>query len=134
MNKIPEDVIINHILPYTYLPQSKLLTTHIKCFTETLPILFKIIDNEPEPNTTVSLVALLYVYCNSTSMIFGINNRFIEILRRNKTLNNKSDTKIIKYIYNNLQYMNSYIQVKILWGLLKPSEQMDFLENTLYIP
>lgn len=124
---IPQDVLINHILPYTYQPQPATLTAHIQSYGQTIPILEDILLHEPAPFAMVSLISTLYVYLNGVDMIYGTKQRFIDVLRRNRGLAKKSDKYVISYLYQNLQFSDQNRQLRFLWGLLTPDEHADFM-------
>jgi hypothetical protein len=131
LNHIPQDVLINHIIPYTYQPQSATLTTHIQSYGRTIPILEDILLHEPAPFAMVSLLSKLYVFLNGVDMIYGTKQRFIDILRRNRGLSTKSDRYVINYLYQNLQFADQNKQLRFLWGLLTHSEHNDFMTHCL---
>ena len=131
MERIPQDVLINHILPYTYQPQPATLTTHIQSYGQTIPILEDILLHEPVPFAMVSLISTLYVFLNGVDMIYGTKQRFIDVLRRNRGLAKKSDKGVISYLYQNLQFSDQNRQLRFLWGLLTPDEHADFMTHCL---
>jgi hypothetical protein len=136
--KLPYDIIINHIIPYTYNTQSKLLTTDIIHFTETMKIIKENIttvnENISDHDTIESnyiynvILDRLYQHVNSCYIIFGIHENFVKRLRRYFNFYKKPKNDIIKYIYNQLQYKDVNTQIKILIGLLKPSERAEFMD------
>ena len=128
---IPDDIFINHILPYIYQPQPAPLMSHIQSYGRTIPILEDILLHEPAPFAMQSIISMLYVYMNGKDMIYGTSPQFIGILRRNRGLANKSDKYVINYLYQNLQFADQNKQLRFLWGLLTPSEHDDFLTRCL---
>lgn len=132
MNTLPFDVIINHIIPYTYSPQPPALVEDICSYVSTLPILEDILLHEPAPFAMVSVMSKLYVYMNGDrDMIYGVHSRFLAILRRHRALSKRSDKDIITYLYQNLQYADQNKQLRFLWGLLRAAEHRDFIEFVL---
>lgn len=128
---LPDEILINHIIPYTYQPQPTPLMDHIRSYGQTIPVLEDILLHEPAPFATVSLISKLYVYLNGMDMIYGTQPIFINILRRNRGLANKSDKAVIKYLYQNLQFADQNKQLRFLWGLLTPAEHTDFMTHCL---
>lgn len=128
---IPQDILMNHIIPYTYQPQPRVLTTHIQSYGRTMPILEDILLHEPAPFAMVSLISTLYVYLNGVDMIYGTKQRFIDVLRRNRGLAKKSDKSVINFLYQNLQFSDQNKQLRFLWGLLTAEEHDDFMTHYL---
>jgi hypothetical protein len=124
IKKLPDDVIINIILPFLYKPQPKELLMDIKNFNTT----FNEIDNyyAYEFNYFIMLQDLLnYFY-------YG-NENFYIILKRNFMFSDLENLIISKYIYEN--YHNKISKnrkpkyhSKIIWGLLIPNERKIFID------
>jgi len=128
---LPTDVIINHIIPYTYQPQPTPLMADIQSYGSTIQILEDILLHEPAPFAMQSLISILYVYLNGKDMIYGTSPQFIDILRRNRGLATKSDRYVINYLYQNLQFADPNKQLRFLWGLLTAHEHEYFMSHCL---
>lgn len=102
MNKIPEDIIINIIIPYTYQIIPKELSSDIISFRKDLDL----IDNlySFDYNYKILLNDLL-IFCNT-------NNICKNILYNNKIT----------------KYKN---KIKLLWGLFSPTERNKFINDKI---
>ena len=101
MKKIPYDIIINNIIPYTYNIQPKILLEDIKNY---YTIKSKIMDDK-KYNTTIKLEIL--VFFNFKSMLNTILNRHF----------------IKQYNYDNIKCFSLEKKFSILFGLLTKEER-----------
>ena len=126
--KIPMDIIINHIMPYTYNPQMKLLLFDIRSFTKD----FQFVEDVyyTEYNGSV-LICDLIKFCNNNIVpIYGIDMKYEYVLRRNYILNLRFHNEIVEYIFiKDLSNVNHHTEnkIKFLWGLMTPPERMRFI-------
>ena len=107
MEKIPYDIIINNIIPYTYNIQSKILIEDIKNY---YMIKSKIIDDKY--STTIKLEILTFFY---------FKNMFNNILNRHFIINLK------QYTYDNIKNFSIKKRFNILFGLLTKEERTSAL-------
>jgi hypothetical protein len=103
MEKIPYDIIINHIIPYTYNIQPKILLEDIKNY---YTIKSKIMEDKY--NSTIKLKILGFFY--SKSMLNTILNRHF-------TFNSK------QYNFDNIISFSLEKKFSILFGLLTKEER-----------
>uniref|UniRef100_A0A6C0B8Q2 Uncharacterized protein n=1 Tax=viral metagenome TaxID=1070528 RepID=A0A6C0B8Q2_9ZZZZ len=132
MNKLPEDVIINNILPFTYKPQNPVLLEDVRGFYIDKQFLENLYYTEF--NDTILLYDLVR-FCNSGLTSNSINPSFETILRRNPILSNKSTTFIVSYILSSFVTSvthNVMTKIKILWGILTPRERTSFINRILF--
>jgi len=132
MNKLPEDVIINHIAPFTYRPQNRVLLEDVRNFYTDLRFLENLYYTEF--NDTILLYDLVR-FCNSGLTSNGINPSFETILRRNPVLSIKSTTFIVSYILSSFVTSithNVVTKIKFIWCLLKPNERTSFINRVLF--
>jgi hypothetical protein len=130
LRKIPFDVIINHILPYTYEKQPTLLMCDIRSFFED----YRIIANYYyyELNEYILLRDIVYFYNGGHQIDAGIEQSFVNRLNRNIILQKK--TLEHKYVFIVLRYHENIIvnadkKIKFLWALLKPRERTSFINK-----
>jgi hypothetical protein len=132
MMKLPEEIIVNHIAPFTYLKQDSRLLEDIRNFhTET-----RLLENiyYTEFNDWVLLFDLIG-FCNSGDVYSPeINDTFENILRRSPVLVNISKKDLNTYRLN--LFMDSLShkpgwKIKFLWGLLSPRERTMFINRVL---
>lgn len=123
------DIIINHIIPYTYSIQAKSLLFDIRSYHDDLSIVEKVyfIDYN-----NYMLLNDLIIFCNSNiAREIGTICKY-SILRRTFMLWSKSQEFIDKYILHTLhtnKKNNPNKKVKILWGLLTPLERTRFINK-----
>jgi len=134
LRKIPLDVIINHIIPYTYAKQPPRLMSDIRSFHED----YRIIANYYyyELNEYILLRDIVYFYNSGHPIDAGIEQAFVYKLNRNISLQKKPLEQ--KYVFIVLRYYENIIvnadkKIKFLWGLLTPRERTAFI-NRYIIP
>ena len=131
INKLPDDVIINHILPYTYEPQPRKILNDIRSFAKDYSLIESIYMTQfNELVLLYDLLRFLYLNINPS---YGIKNIIIEnVLRRHFHLKNKNGEYLINMLIvcfgGNLE-INTERKIKILWGLLKPFERTQFINK-----
>ena len=110
MERIPLDIIINHILPYTYNIQPKVVLEDIKTY---YTIKSKLMDNKYDTNV-IKHEMLAVFYMNKQKLNNILRRRFQFHLKR------YDDDVIYKYSQNT--------RFNILFGLLSSEERMRFSE------
>jgi hypothetical protein len=130
INSVPFDVIINHILPYTYQPQAKKLLLDVRSFVAD----FALIDNTymTQYNEYILLHDLLKFCRINITPSYGEVNTFEILLRRHFIISNKTDEQVNNIItstfYRNLEN-NTYRKARFIWGLLTRFERTGFLNT-----
>jgi hypothetical protein len=120
MNRIPDDVIINHIIPYTYLTQPVSLQEDIRDFKTSFP-------------------QIIHIYIGIYGTRYGANLLHLDILRllspprilydvmkRRFDLQNANTQRIHQIITG---FRNIKHKTKMLWGLLTPRERTHFFNE-----
>ncbi len=126
--------IIYMILPYTYEPQSKLLTNDIKNFYTTKAIAHKlyyerfVIEwNEPEPSDKDWLINDLFGFSNQLiPTMNGYVDNFYNLFLRNISL--KTNEEVLGYIQK-IEQRQVITQINIFWGLFTKEERNAFLKR-----
>jgi hypothetical protein len=113
MERIPFDVIINHIIPYTYNVQSNILLEDIKNYFTIKEIL---INKKYDINMIKH--EILSVFYNNTGYLSTILYRHFQMKLK------KKDYNIIYNFSNNKKF-------NILFGLFTKEERLLFLEHIL---
>lgn len=130
--KIPMDIMINHIMPYTYEPQFKLLLFDIRSFTKD----FQFVEDVyyTEYNSAVLLCDVITFCNNNIAPVYWIDMKYEYILKRNYILNLKFHRELVAYmcinVHSNLSH-NTENKIKFLWGLMIPPERMRFIYKYL---
>jgi hypothetical protein len=128
MDKIPYDVIINHIVPFTYAIQNKDLLLDIRSFKEDFDLVestYLTIYNE------FILMHDVIKFCNNKKYpVFDIDIKFENILNRSFRIRKMDDSTRVHYIF--IQYhrdMHNHLmrKIRVLWGLLLPIQRTRFI-------
>lgn len=141
MNRLPIDIIREHILPFTYNPQPKEICDDIKSFFNIRKHLCNVYYDrwkdtfEYEENADYNWLEndILRFYNNDIALMNGIHIDYINRYRRLFMLNDKGREDINHLITLYLRY-NSKQMVNLLLGILTCKERIDlvdFLENRM---
>ena len=126
---LPSDIIINHIIPYTYSTQPKILLFDIRSFYQYLSLVENVyfIDYN-----NYMLLNDLLIFCNSNIgsevCLLGQYN----ILLRNIILRYKPQKYIDNFIMNvfhNYRKKKTNSKIKMIWGLFTPIERTRFINK-----
>ena len=133
IQRVPFDVLVNHIIPYTYerKPINHLLD--IRSFSSDYKVLQNFIFYDY--NEVIILNDLIRFCNNNVAPIYDIDPKYEELLRRHISFNNKSKLEIRQYVFSDFHkrlLSNTEVKIKFLWGLLTNIERTRFL-NTYYI-
>ena len=127
INHIPEDVIINNIIPYTYNIQNKKLLRDIKNYTEDLNLVK--ISYTYDYNFHILLHDLIQFCNNGILSLYEVNEKYCNIINRHIKYKNYNKDNIYNFLFLNIHTYNENFLKKInfLWGLLKPIERTRFI-------
>jgi hypothetical protein len=126
---IPEEIINNLIIPYTYEVKPKSLLLDILTFQED----YNIIKNLYAFSYNYSVLLYdLVRFCNSNAYIHdSITITFQNIVKRNIVISNYTNKKVTFLIYEifheNKRDNRILPRIKFLWGLLTQSERNEFI-------
>jgi hypothetical protein len=130
LSDLPNDVLINHIIPYTYSPQNRELLIDIRSFRTDIDFtesVYMTIYNE------FILLHDLIKFCNNKKYpVFNVDVKFENILRRGFILRCASDSVLTYHIFQHYhRNMNTNImrKIRLLWGLLLPCQRSRFINN-----
>jgi len=130
LKKIPNDIIINHIIPYTYQKQPLRLLHDIRSYTREFKFVEDVYYTEYNPSV---LICDLIRFCNNNiAPIYGIEYKYELLLRRNYLLSMRCKTDIIHYVFQNIhKNLNHKTEnkIKFIWGLLTSQERLDFIDE-----
>jgi hypothetical protein len=121
INTLPIDIIINHILPYSYNTQPNKLLTDVRSYYND----YKLVESiyMTQHNEWILLHDLIK-FCD-------VDNKFKKILRRHFIIANQSEEILINLINRNFHRNIIYVEkkIKFIWGLLTPIERTRFINN-----
>ena len=128
LNKIPYDVLINNIIPYTYIKKCPHHLKDIRSFYSH----FSLVEN------------YYYIYYNQyilmndlerffykSNRIYVITNQYYKIFKRHIMFKYTNNINISKYIYEKFYNMKTppNNKIKFIWGLLTPIERVAFIKK-----
>lgn len=140
-NKLPEELIINCIAPYTYCPQSKRLCNDIQNYQNSLvQMICSVIERlATRPNHTSVSFNYLYKFIvnellcfmnNEMFLIEGLHPNIYTIFSRNPQF--KSNEHIRFYVYIWMYDLSDVVVTNLLWGLLLPEEREQFIYQYIH--
>lgn len=124
--RIPYYVIHKHVIPYTYLPQSKILLHNIRNYKQDINLIEDIYLTQY--NEFILLVDLLgfYNYYMNTK---NINERLQALLKRHIMLKNKDVIELNQIMISCIKPSMRKRSVKLIWGLMMPEERNTFIND-----
>lgn len=130
--KLPEDVVINHIIPYTYQLQPIRLLYDIRSFVNDYALVESIYMTQF--NALILLNDLLRFCYINVSPSYGIENIFDNVLRRHYCISGKSEEYVINRVHLNFHRnveVRTERKIKFIWGLLTRQERTQFINKYL---
>ena len=130
--KLPEEIIVNHILPYTYSPISFELSQDIKDYVGNITKLNTLYSTT---HTHIVLFRCLITYLrviSSLSENIFISQKFIEIMSRHIMLKKCSQEQVSQYILKRIvepEQINYIRCFSVLFGLMDVHERKNFMED-----
>jgi len=123
-SRLPEDIVINHIMPFIYNTQSPLLLQDIQDFTENQNILTHLTKTDNE------LFRHILKFCHKHSIYI------INLLSRSFHFRQKTNPDKIQCVNNHFHIFNAFKKdikrkLKCLIGLLTPVERMKLVNKIL---
>jgi hypothetical protein len=128
LSKIPNDIIINHIIPFTYKVQSKTLLKDVQSFYRDYEV---VINYYSFDYNDYVLCSDLIRFINNNYFLNSYSNNIEKLFERSYFYNNIINKEefiisIENNIYNNY-IINPNKVSRIIFGLLKPYERRRFL-------
>ena len=127
INRLPQDVVINHILPYTYRTKPKHHLSDIRNYVTDYALIESVYMTQLNDMILLNDL-LLFLYIPS----YGIENIFENVLRRHIYFGNKEAEFMINHIrldFHRNTGVNTERKIRIIWGLLKPYERTNFINK-----
>jgi hypothetical protein len=130
INRLPQDVVINHILPYTYRTKPQRHLLDIRNYVTDYVLVESVYMTQLNEMILLNDL-LLFLYINVTPS-YGIENIFENILRRHIYFSNKNAEFMINRIrldFHRNMGVNTERKIRIIWGLLKSCERANFINK-----
>lgn len=125
-SRIPYYVMHKHVIPYTYLPQSKILLHNIRNYKQDINLIEDIYFTQY--NEFILLVDLLgfYNYYMNTK---SISERLQTLLTRHIMLKNKDVIELNHIMISCIKPGMRKRSIKLIWGLMSPEERTRFIND-----
>lgn len=153
MRNLPEDVIYQKIIPFTYLPQNTELLKDIENFVKSkkivLDIYEKYFDFDGREEYKHWLLNNLDNFINHNVPTFSyLTQHYIGICKRHFNLKNKSNSQVVEYVkylekktypelwQNHISIFETptnshwHRSFNFIWGLLTCEERREFIDNS----
>ena len=130
--KLPEEIIVNHILPYTYSPITFELSQDIKDYVGNMTQLNALYSTT---HTHIVLFRCLITYLRLISRLsenIFISQKFIEIMSRHIMLQKCTHEQVSQYILKRIvepEQINYTRFFSVLFGLMDVHERKNFMED-----
>lgn len=128
-NRLPVDIIMNEILPFTYKPQAKRHTRDVRSFYTDM----NLIDNMFFEYNDVIILNDLIRFCNGfISPVYDISDKYEAILRRHFSLKNKTSDELwhfVFFIFHRTLFVDTSRKIRFLFGLLTPFERTNYFNH-----
>lgn len=126
LKRLPLEVIMTHIIPYTYNVKPAIHLHDIRSFKVDYDLLTNLFYDYNE----IMILNDLVQFCNNNRMPnYNIEKKYENIIRRHFSFHNKTKYEINKFVFLNIhRKMLSFSERKIrfLLGLLTPNERTSF--------
>jgi len=131
IKKIPTEIIINNILPYTYETKPTELLVDIISFRTDYNIIINLYAFSY--NYRILLFDLIYFCNNSIYIDDSITLKLQNLLKRNYILSQFSNDQLVYFIYTTFheKRRNILSQIKFIWGLLTVHERNEFINRII---
>jgi hypothetical protein len=136
MQKIPEDVIIQHICPFLYQPKSQEFCNDIKSFVYTKNYLYQLYFSKyslREYNRQLLLADISRFINGYNSYYFRYSNLFYAKMKKLFMLRDKKLEYVHKFIRMLEHKLPIEIGIHIKIGILTPKERSSLIEFVKYI-
>lgn len=130
LKMVPMDVIMNHIMPFTYEPKPPRHMNDIRSYYSDYQMIINYYYYDL--NEYILLRDIVNFYNNNQPLDNGIEHSFTVKLNRNIRLQQKSLDEKCAFIFFNYKdniTVNAENKIKFLWGLLKPHERTTFINK-----
>ena len=124
--RVPYYVIHKHIIPYTYLPQSKELLRDIRNYTQDIKLIEDVYLTQY--NEFILLTDLLLFHGYNVNVNY-ISNSLGSLMSRYVMLKQKDMIDLNNYMVIIRHPNRRKRSIKFLWGLMDPEERTKFIND-----
>lgn len=135
LNRLPIEIIREHIIPYTYNPQPEKLCEDIRsfhCVHEHLyEVYYKRWENI-EPGEYINWLEndIIRFLNNDKATMWGYVENYLEKLSRLYLLKDKTKKAVRQYIHTKIMHFEAKYAIKTFLGLLTPDERLELVNFT----
>lgn len=126
--RIPYDVIRRHIIPYTYLPQSKELLRDIRNYKQDINLIESIYYTQYNEFILLTDLLLFHKY---NYYMKHVSKKMIELITRHFMLITMDNNDLNKYMRKFRNTNRRRRAIKFIWGLMTPDERTKFINDYL---
>ena len=127
-NRLPVDVIMNEILPFTYSPQPKRLMNDVRSYYEDMDRL----ETMFYVHNDIIILNDLIRFCNLfVAPVYDITLKYENILRRHYLLKNITHGELVHFVFYDFHrrlLTHTSRKLRFLYGLLRPFERKLFYD------
>lgn len=127
-HRIPYYVVHKHIIPYTYLPQSKALLRDIRNYIQDINL---IEDTYLTQYNEFILLSDLFLFHGFNYTMSDISTNLASLFKRHIVFQNKKHIELYPYLRSMNVSNRRHSTVKFIWGLMSPEERNTFINDYL---
>lgn len=135
LNRLPIEIIREHIIPYTYNPQPEELCKDIRsfyCVREHLCDAYYERWKNIEPGEYINWLEndIIRFLNNDKATMWGYTENYIEKISRLYLLKDKNQIEIRLYIHKKVMFFETKYAINIFLGILTPDERIELIKFT----
>ena len=127
-HRVPYYVIHKHIIPYTYLPQSKVLLRDIRNYIQDINLIESVYLTQYNEFILLSDLFLFHGYNYNMN---DISSKLASLFTRHIILKNANQAELYLYLRSIIVPNKRHQTVKFIWGLMSPEERNTFINDYL---
>ena len=122
--RIPYYVVHKHIIPYTYLPQSKTLLRDIRNYIQDINLIEGIYLTQ---YNEFILLSDLFLFHGFNYTMSDISTKLTALFKRHIVFQNKNKVELYPCLRSMTVPNRRHSTVKFIWGLMSPEERNEFI-------
>ncbi len=127
-HRIPYYVVHKHIIPYTYLPQSKALLRDIRNYIQDINLIESVYLTQ---YNEFILLSDLFLFHGFNYTMSDISTNLALLFKRHVVFQNKKHIELYPYLRSMNVSNRRHTMIKFIWGLMSPEERNEFINDYL---
>lgn len=127
-HRIPYYVVHKHIIPYTYLPQSKALLRDIRNYIQDINLIESVYLTQ---YNEFILLSDLFLFHGFNYTMSDISANLASLFKRHVVFQNKKHIELYPYLRSMNVSNRRHAMIKFIWGLMSPEERNEFINDYL---